>query len=195
MPGNDDKTIIVMPFLRSWYNPRLQTVGEAVDLFGQLFEVRNCNGDLVSASILSVPLGLAIYAQTPCRAPVCNNSQDSISDLNCCHRDISDLNVMMDGAMYPNSWHPCNNDLDRFDPSLPAKHHTRSECPPKYYFIDFGLSRRYDPKDGPPLEPIIRGGDKSVPEFQNSNAPCNPFPTDIYYMGNFIRQQVLQVGY
>jgi hypothetical protein len=110
-------------------------------------------------------------------------------------RDISDLNVMpIDGAMYPNSWHPCNDDLDRFDPSLPAKHYTRSERPPKYYFIDFSLSRRYDPKDGTSLEPIIRGGDKTVPEFQKSNAPCNPFPTDIYYIGNFIRQQVLQVG-
>jgi len=39
MPDDDDKTILVMPLLRSWYNPRLQTVGEAVDLFGQLFEV------------------------------------------------------------------------------------------------------------------------------------------------------------
>ena len=115
--------------------------------------------------------------------------------LNHFHRDISDLNVMMDGAMYPHSWHPRIDDLDRFDLSVPAKHFTRSECPPKYYFIDFGLSRRYDPKDGPPLEPIIRGGDKSVPEFQNSNAPCNPFPTDIYYLGNFIREEVLQVGF
>ena len=110
-------------------------------------------------------------------------------------RDISELNVMMDGSMYPNGWHPRDEEMDRFDPSIPAKHYTRSERPPKYYLIDFGLSRRYDPNSGPPLEPIIHGGDKSVPEFQNSNAPCNPFPTDIYYLGNLFRQEVLQVGY
>jgi hypothetical protein len=29
MPDDDDKTVLAMPFLRSWYNLRLQTVGEA----------------------------------------------------------------------------------------------------------------------------------------------------------------------
>jgi hypothetical protein len=65
---------------------------------------------------------------------------------------------------------------------------------PRYYLIDFGISRRYGPKDIPPLEPIIIGGDKTVPEFQNSYAPCNPFHTDICYIGNFIREGVLEVG-
>ena len=110
-------------------------------------------------------------------------------------RDISILNVMMDGSMYPNSWHPCDDDMDRFDFSVEAKYYTRSECPPRYYLIDFGLSRRYDPKNGPPLEPPIFGGDKSVPEFQKSVDPCNPFPTDIYYAGNFIRVGVMKVRY
>jgi hypothetical protein len=110
-------------------------------------------------------------------------------------RDISILNVMMDGSMYPNSWHPCDDDMDRFDFSVEAKYYTRSECPPRYYLIDFGLSRRYDPKDGPPLEPPIFGGDKTVPEFQKSVDPCNPFPTDIYYAGNFIRVGVMKVRY
>ena len=39
IPDDDDETILVMPLLRAWNNPRLETVGEAVDLFGQLFEV------------------------------------------------------------------------------------------------------------------------------------------------------------
>jgi len=110
------------------------------------------------------------------------------------HRDISLINVMMDGSMYPNSWHPRRDERDRFDVSKLAKHYSRTERPPRYYLIDFGISRRYGPKDVSPLEPIIIGGDKTVPEFQNSYAPCNPFHTDIYYMGNFIREGVLEVG-
>jgi len=101
---------------------------------------------------------------------------------------------MMDGSMYPNNWHPLRTDMDRFDVSIPVKHYTRSERPPRYYLIDFGISRRYDPQDGPPLEPIIFGGDKTVPEFRSPYAPCNPFHTDIYYMGNFIRSGIMKVG-
>ena len=63
----------------------------------------------------------------------------------------------------------------------------------KYYFIDFGISRKYDPADLPPREPPIFGGDRSVPEFNKSDEPCDPFPTDIYYVGNLIREDFLQV--
>jgi hypothetical protein len=102
------------------------------------------------------------------------------------HRDCMGLNIMMDGPMYPDGWHPCLTYRNR-DATENAKHYTRTERPPKYYFIDFGISRRYNPKDGPPLEDPIFGGDKTVPEFQTSIAPCNPFPTDVYYLGNMIR--------
>ena len=80
MPDDDDKTILVMPLLRSWYNPRLQTVGEAVDLFGQLFEVHNCNEyhTYDSVSIFAPPLGFTIHAQAPCRAPVCLSPRSSV---------------------------------------------------------------------------------------------------------------------
>lgn len=77
-----------------------------------------------------------------------------------------------------------------------AKHSTRTLHPVKYYFIDFGLSRRYDPEDGPPREHPILGGDKSVPEFQNWNGELlDPFPTDIYYLGNLIRINIMMVCY
>ncbi|KAI0666034.1 hypothetical protein C8Q78DRAFT_1141228 [Trametes maxima] len=74
-----------------------------------------------------------------------------------------------------------------------AKHSTRTRHPVKYYIIDFGLSRRYNPDDGPPREHPIRGGDKSVPEFQNWQGELlDPFPTDIYYLGNMIVTRVLK---
>lgn len=111
-----------------------------------------------------------------------------------CHR----LNVMMDGAMYPHGWHTANDELKRDWTSYSrGEVYTRTERPPKYYLIDFGISRRYDPAEGSPLEDPINGGDKTAPEFQGRKAiiPCDPFPTDVYYIGNLIRTQFLQVRY
>lgn len=102
---------------------------------------------------------------------------------------------MMDGTpMYPDGWHPYMPIFKR-DYSGLAKHLTRTERPPKYFFIDFGLSRKYNPEDGPPLEPPILGGDKSVPEFQGEgyHKRSNPFLTDVYYLGNFIREGFVEV--
>jgi hypothetical protein len=103
------------------------------------------------------------------------------------------LNIMMDGSMYPDGWHPCHDWMKR-DYSDDAKPYTRTERPPKYYLIDFGISRRYSPDDTSPSEYPILGGDKSVPEFRKSADKCNPYPTDVYYLGNMIRQDFMQVS-
>jgi hypothetical protein len=95
--------------------------------------------------------------------------------------------------MFPEGWHFIDYDKKRDDVTAEAKYYSRSRCPPKYFLTDFGISRRYNPADGPPLEDPIIGGDKTVPEFQKSVEPCNPFPTDIYYAGNLIREYILQV--
>ncbi|KAJ7652363.1 hypothetical protein DFH06DRAFT_1282628 [Mycena polygramma] len=88
--------------------------------------------------------------------------------------------------LYPAGFHPVRSWLD---PSLEnfARPITRTECWPRYHIIDFGLSRRYDPKDGLPFEDTIRGGDKSAPEY--NYYACNPFPTDIYVLGNLLKIQ------
>ncbi|KAJ3850576.1 hypothetical protein EV368DRAFT_6991, partial [Lentinula lateritia] len=58
-----------------------------------------------------------------------------------------------------------------------------------YYLIDFGLSHMYSSKSTvPPLERILRGGDKSAPEHAPKYKRANPFSTDIYYIGNLIRE-------
>ncbi|GBE80574.1 predicted protein [Sparassis crispa] len=108
------------------------------------------------------------------------------------HRDCMDLNIMMDPKpLYPRLYHP-QSDLQSLKMGKLAKHYTRTARPTRYYFIDFGLSRKYNPDDGPPREDPIWGGDKTVPEFQTSDDPCDPFPTDIYYLGNMIREDFLQ---
>ena len=98
-----------------------------------------------------------------------------------------DLNTMMDPRpLYPEMYHPAMISYKlTWDGS--AKRSRRVKHPVKYYLIDFGLSRKYDPEDPSPLELPIFGGDKTVPEFQQFDEPCNPFRTDIYYIGSLIR--------
>ena len=96
--------------------------------------------------------------------------------------------------LYPESFHPVATNLNRNCTGY-TKHFTRTQRPPKYYFIDFGISRRYDPSDTNPKEIPIWGGDKEVPEFQNSNEPCDPFATDVFYIGNAVKKDFILVSY
>ncbi|KAI0709581.1 kinase-like domain-containing protein [Cerioporus squamosus] len=110
------------------------------------------------------------------------------------HRDIMTLNIMMDSKpILPDMFHPTATQKTR-DFKGYVQPYTRTARPVRYYLTDFGLSRRYSPDDPNPLEVPIFGGDKSVPEFQKDPyAPANPFRTDVYYMGNLIREDFLQV--
>jgi len=103
------------------------------------------------------------------------------------------LNIMMDASkLYTDAFHPIHPIMKRKFSGY-ARFKTRTTRPVKYYFIDFGLSRRYDPSIAEPREIPIWGGDKEVPEFQNSNNPCDPFPTDIFYIGNMIKKDFIEV--
>jgi hypothetical protein len=113
-----------------------------------------------------------------------------------CDRDSNSNNIMMDASdMYPNGFHPVQQDRNRNFQGK-AKHYTRTQRPPRYYFVDFGISRRYDPASGPVLEGPIIGGDKSVPEHQGDKVyqDCDPFATDVYSIGNLVREDFLVVG-
>ncbi|KAI0297841.1 hypothetical protein B0F90DRAFT_1736952 [Multifurca ochricompacta] len=108
------------------------------------------------------------------------------------HRDCTRANIMLEpSGMYPQSFHPVAINRSR-DFRKKANGYSRTRRPPLYLLIDFGLSRRYDPANGPPLDKPLRGGDKSAPEHQDRDTPCNPFPTDIYYIGNLVREEFSQ---
>ncbi|CAL1706187.1 unnamed protein product [Somion occarium] len=108
------------------------------------------------------------------------------------HRDCMFMNIMLDPKpLYPNLFHPTDPARSR-DWKGSSKHYSRTTHPVRYVIIDFGISRRYRPEDLPPCEPPIISADKSVPENQKGE-PCNPFPTDVYLIGNLLREWFLQV--
>ena len=94
--------------------------------------------------------------------------------------------------MYPDSFHPVALGRSK-DFRHKVKGYSRTRRPTKYLLIDFGLSRRYDPANGPPLDEPLQGGDRSAPEHQDGKTPCNPFPTDVYYLGNLVRRHYIMV--
>ncbi|KZV64855.1 hypothetical protein PENSPDRAFT_738046 [Peniophora sp. CONT] len=162
------RTIIVMPLLRRFDDPPFETVWEVSECIGQFFE------------------GLKF-----------------MHDLNVAHRDCFWPNLMMDASsLYRKPFHPASPQRSK-DWSGPAKHISRTEAfvktgqHVKYYFIDFGISRRYERYDAAhnyPRELPIIPGDKSVPEHQGEryHKPSDPFATDIYLLGNAIRERFLR---
>ncbi|TDL26469.1 hypothetical protein BD410DRAFT_715808 [Rickenella mellea] len=111
---------------------------------------------------------------------------------NVAHRDLAGLNIMLDGTpMFPEGYHPTEQALDinarRF-----AKRLRRADVSSvKYYFIDFGLSTRFDD----PAEPRLVTGnvaqDPDVPELSVVD-PYDPFLVDIFTLGNVYRNYFLQ---
>jgi hypothetical protein len=100
---------------------------------------------------------------------------------------------MMDPTnLYPQLYHPAKINMTR-DLSGPASCFTRTEKPPRYYFIDFGISSRY-PGGRPAEDDIIIPGDKSVPEHKGRALRSDPFATDVYLLGNAIREKFLNVS-
>ena len=99
---------------------------------------------------------------------------------------------MMDLSIFPEPPNPVTVSRS-YDFKRRVRPWTRTSRPPKYYIIDFGLSRRYAPTEMCPWETIILGGDKTVPEHKDQRIPQNPFWTDIYYLGNMIREDFMQV--
>jgi len=108
------------------------------------------------------------------------------------HRDCTRLNIMLDPTnMYPYSFHPVDIKRSK-DFRHKVKGYSRTRRPTRYLLIDLGLSRRYDPADGPPLDEPLHGGDSTASEHQDGKTPCNPFPTDVYYLGNLVRRYYIQ---
>jgi hypothetical protein len=69
VPSQPNSSIIVMPLLRKYNDPRFESVGEVVDFFEQVFEVRSCLWYLY-LYLTRPQIGIRFHAQTWCRTPV-----------------------------------------------------------------------------------------------------------------------------
>ncbi|KAK7691433.1 hypothetical protein QCA50_004832 [Cerrena zonata] len=109
------------------------------------------------------------------------------------HRDCAAANIMMDGEpLFPKGHHPVR--LDYLEDGVhDAPYLSRQDRPVKYYFIDFGISSCFDP-GVVPLAIGTKGRDKDPPELDNRR-PYNPFPLDIFILGNLYRKEFVQKYY
>lgn len=103
---------------------------------------------------------------------------------------------MFDAAgMYPKGFHASVWNLDAAGrPAQPL--HRRDVPHVKYYFTDFGLSTRFQEGE-PRLVSGSHGLDRDVPEL-NSLEAYDPFPVDVFILGNVFKRnftQVLGVSY
>ncbi|KAF8069090.1 hypothetical protein FPV67DRAFT_1414680, partial [Lyophyllum atratum] len=101
------------------------------------------------------------------------------------HRDPCQFNLMMDASeLIPEGFHflrPITYDGINEWSEWRERGSSKSL---RYYFIDFGLSRRYSANVN--IRDVgIWGQDKSFPE-RSSTIPYDPFKTDVYQLGNFI---------
>ncbi|KAJ3867624.1 hypothetical protein EV359DRAFT_34082 [Lentinula novae-zelandiae] len=167
VPGNDDEKILVMPWLRNVMDPRFRTIGEAIQFFKEMIE------------------GLQYMHENN----VAHRRVDYfINNIRDCARN----NLGMDAnSMYTRQYHPIEQ-KKRYNWSGRALHHSRTRCPPRYYFIDFGRSEMYDPSEPRSLEYALKSGGYTPPEG-DADIPCDPFATDVYILGTMIRTSFLDV--
>ena len=126
------------------------------------------------------------------------HSYDPYSSL---FRDCNSNNLMMDPRpIFPKMYSPVHPLTNRAFTGT-ARFTRRTRHPVKYYIIDFGLSHKYqagEPRS--PLYPVL-GGDKTVPEFGlpplenfDNSTPRDPFPTDVFYIGNLLHEYFVCVS-
>ncbi|KAG6809342.1 hypothetical protein H0H92_000633 [Tricholoma furcatifolium] len=108
------------------------------------------------------------------------------------HGDCKYDNIMADSVhLYKTPPHPFSLRETLDFSGFPSLIFSRTQKPLKYYLIDFDLAKEYPPGT-PRLERVPWGGDRSVPEHK-LGVPCDPFPVDVYCLGNCIRENFVEV--
>lgn len=102
---------------------------------------------------------------------------------------------MMDAvSMYPKGFHPIQTGM-KPDLSGPAKYVSRRKAaqPVRYYYFNF--SNAFEGASGDNTSALVAGKtglDIDAPELE-SGAPYNPFKLDVYVLGTYLREAVLEV--
>ncbi|TDL19269.1 hypothetical protein BD410DRAFT_774138 [Rickenella mellea] len=108
------------------------------------------------------------------------------------HRDLAYLNVMLDGKpLYPEGHHPI---LQNFTPDSQKLAKVLRRCDVdrvKYYFIDFGISTRFENANAARLVLGNIAQDRDIPEL-SLHRPYDPFAVDVFTLGNIYRQFLMK---
>lgn len=104
---------------------------------------------------------------------------------------------MMDatGMYHPDGFHPCFPGVNANYTALATSPYTRTERPPKYYLIDFGLSRQFGEGETPLASDLTPGTDDTAPEYDDDAKPLNAYFIDVYCAGNMIRKEFIDVRF
>lgn len=113
--------------------------------------------------------------------------------LNRAFRDLCALNIMYNAEkVYPKGYHPASvlltSDVQDFAPRISRT----AAGGVRYYVTDFGISTRFNEGE----DRLVKGvacQDDTVPELSNI-VPYNPFPVDIYTLGNVFKEDLLDVS-
>lgn len=94
--------------------------------------------------------------------------------------------------LFPEGFHPADESfVESFEKR--CKPLRRCDVPSvRYYLVDFGISMSFAQTVGPRLTTSFHGIDRDVPEFA-IDEPYDPFPVDIFILGNLFRKKFLTV--
>ncbi|KAJ3520090.1 hypothetical protein NMY22_g12901 [Coprinellus aureogranulatus] len=154
LPACETHAIIVMPLLYEHVHLPFRRVGELLEMGSQL-----------------------------------SKCLDFLHDHRIAHRDFCYYNVMIDPTrLLPEGFHPFGPLMPpdgRYEKSERFKWRSRwSVRPNRYYVIDFGLSLKFDEREGVLVLGDV-GQDRTVPEMSDT-VPYDPFPADVYQFGNML---------
>ncbi|KAF9481587.1 hypothetical protein BDN70DRAFT_803046, partial [Pholiota conissans] len=164
IPGDDVYEILVMPRLAQFDFPRFDTLGEIMDFFREVF------------------VGLQFLHRH-----------------RIAHRDCTGRNLMMDAnGLIPQGFHPMRPTYNLQANGPYKQRYMRTQRPPKYFWIDFGMSVQFSDSDTSFILSADLGNDRTLPEYQCLPSlhdyrvlhlvQHDPFPSDIYYLGNMVRR-------
>lgn len=191
-----DRYFIVMPFLCPYDDPPFGAAGEVVDFVRQTLEVRPVR---IFELYTVIHMGhlLRDFASFIVRMlPIGNLSQvlrRGYTDSNTLiTRDCTSENIMMDAsALFPHGHHPVRRSATP-DGIYVAHPLSRIDHPVKYYFIDFGISTRFELGE-PTLVVGAKGRDKELPELSR-DVKYNAMQADIFILGNMYKKDLLKVS-
>lgn len=97
-------------------------------------------------------------------------------------------------GMFPRGHHPyLQHMLADMSGNAPFVPRPAARPPVKYFYVDFGISSKFQPDEDSRLVLGTLGRDQDVPELSDST-PYDPFKVDVFLIGNVLRKEMHDVS-